>query len=795
MSMTKTQTRRPSAKAKGKQRQNNDPRQARRQRDEEELQRTATEIANLDLTASYSTFADLPLCTPTAAGLKAAYFTNLTPIQSRALPLALQGKDVLGAAPTGSGKTLAFLVPLLDLLYRKKWGPMDGLGALVISPTRELAVQIFEVLRKIGTQHSFSAGLVIGGKSLHEEKERLARMNILVATPGRLLQHMDQTIGFDADNLQLLVLDEADRILDMGFSKSLNAIVANLPPTRQTLLFSATQTKNVKDLARLSLKDPEYVYARTLTADPAVGAQPVAEASRDEATLQVPVGLEQHYMVVPLDKKLDLLWSFIKTHLYTKTIVFLSSCKQVRFVHETFRHMRPGVPLLHLHGRQKQAKRLEIYDRFTSSKHTVMFATDVAARGLDFPAVDWVIQFDCPEDADTYVHRVGRTARYQSTGKALLFLCPSEEEGMTKRLADKGLEVNRIVAREAKQQSTHHQVQSIAFQFPEIKFIAQRAFISYVKSIHLQKDKSVFMLDEYPLEKYATSLGLAGAPQIRFVSKAEASSRKNADWSLENVKTQPIVGDASSDEEPTHLSDVAEDSASESAEAEVATFAPLSQRKSSKTKVDRMFGRQNNNILSDHYSKVVNHGSDAVDESEDEFITMKRTDHGLDEDNLPESAYLSKRKIKAGQSKKAMLSKRGVPTKTTFDDEGHARADNAVQREEDFIAQGDVQELGRQFVAAERAALQTIDVDDKALAKAKRREKKRKRKLANAGGAEETRAELAVSSDDDGYVSPDFDDIDLQPTPKHGRLDATSAADEERPNLEAQALLALSNRR
>ncbi|KAL8853976.1 MAG: hypothetical protein Q9198_010946, partial [Flavoplaca austrocitrina] len=169
------------------------------------------------------------------------------------------GSDILGAAKTGSGKTLAFLVPVLENLYRKRWTEFDGLGALILSPTRELAIQIFEVLRKIGRYHTFSAGLVIGGKSLQEERERLGRMNILVCTPGRMLQHMDQTAAFEIDHLQMLVLDEADRILDMGFQSTVDAIVEHLPKKRQTFLFSATQTKKVADLARLSLRDPEYV--------------------------------------------------------------------------------------------------------------------------------------------------------------------------------------------------------------------------------------------------------------------------------------------------------------------------------------------------------------------------------------------------------------------------------------------------------------------------------------------------------------------------------------------------------
>lgn len=140
----------------------------------------------------------------TRAGLKKAFFVKMTDIQTKSIPISLKDRDVLGAARTGSGKTLAFLIPVLETLYRNKWGPQDGLGALILSPTRELAIQTFDVLRAIGGYHSFSAGLVIGGKNVKDEAERLTRMNILVATPGRLLQHMDQTVGFECDNLQIL---------------------------------------------------------------------------------------------------------------------------------------------------------------------------------------------------------------------------------------------------------------------------------------------------------------------------------------------------------------------------------------------------------------------------------------------------------------------------------------------------------------------------------------------------------------------------------------------------------------
>jgi ATP-dependent RNA helicase DDX10/DBP4 len=251
-----------------------------------------------------------------------------------------------------------------------------------------------------------------------------------------------------------LVLDEADRILDMGFNRTLTALLSHLPKSRQTILFSATQTKSVVDLARLSLSNPIYI---------SVGGDIVT-----------PKSLEQHYAVVELDKKLDVLWSFIKTHLQCKVLVFFSCCKQVRFVYETFCKMHPGMSLMHLHGKQKQMTRLSTFSKFTAMKHATLFATDIAARGLDFPAIDWVVQLDCPEDADTYIHRVGRTARYESAGKGLLILMPTEERGMLESLKLKGVEIQKIKVKAGKTQTIQNQLQTLAFQDPEIKYLGQR---------------------------------------------------------------------------------------------------------------------------------------------------------------------------------------------------------------------------------------------------------------------------------------------------------------------------------
>ncbi|XP_074524272.1 putative ATP-dependent RNA helicase DDX10 [Halichoeres trimaculatus] len=449
-------------------------------------------------------FSDFPLSKKTLLGLQEAQYRQPTEIQRQTIGLALQGKDVLGAAKTGSGKTLAFLIPVLEGLYRLQWSSVDGLGALIISPTRELAYQTFEVLRKVGKNHDFSAGLIIGGKDLKNESEKIHRTNIVICTPGRLLQHMDETAAFTASDLHMLVLDEADRILDMGFADTLNAIVENLPKSRQTLLFSATQTKSVKDLARLSLKDPEYVWVH------------------EKAKFSTPATLEQSYVVCDLSQKVNMLYSFIRSHLKKKIIVFFSCCKEVQYLFRAFCRLRPGMPILALHGKQQQMKRVEVYNDFTKKQNAVLFATDIAARGLDFPAVNWVLQFDCPEDADTYIHRVGRTARYKEGGEALLLLLPTEEKGMVSQLQEKKVPINKIQVNAEKVQNVQQKLEAFLAQEKEQKERAQRCFVSYLRSVYLMKNKEVFDVFKLQMKEYAQSLGLAVAPRVRFLSKAQA---------------------------------------------------------------------------------------------------------------------------------------------------------------------------------------------------------------------------------------------------------------------------------
>lgn len=590
-------------------------------------------------------FSDFPISKKTLLGLQGMQYRQPTEIQRQTIGYALQGKDVLGAAKTGSGKTLAFLIPVLECLYRQQWSSVDGLGALIISPTRELAYQTYEVLRKVGKNHEFSAGLIIGGKDLKSESERIHNTNIVICTPGRLLQHMDETATFLASDLHMLVLDEADRILDMGFADTLNAIVENLPKTRQTLLFSATQTKSVKDLARLSLKDPEYVWVH------------------EKAKFSTPATLEQSYVVCELHLKVNMLFSFIRSHLKKKIIVFFACCKEVQYFFRVLCRLRPGMPILALHGKQQQMKRVEVYNDFLRKQNAVLLATDIAARGLDFPTVNWVLQFDCPEDADTYIHRVGRTARYKEGGEALLLLLPSEEKGMIGQLQEKKVPINKIQVNPEKMQNIQQKLQAFLAQEQEQKERAQRCFVSYLRSVFLMKNKEVFDAFNLKLNDYAHSLGLAVAPRVRFLSKAQAqkeekeAKREEEEESEEEVELKSFKAQLKGNNPEESQSSESEESGDDDEEEG---------------------GREG-----DEDQKVLGLGADSDEDEDDlrdlDLLTVKRKDvfnltgDGESSDEPDEDSNVKvETETKFKEAKKILKRNFQVNTKVTFSEEGQA---------------------------------------------------------------------------------------------------------------------------
>lgn len=258
--------------------------------------------------------------------------------------------------------------------------------------------------------HSQTYGIVIGGANRRAEAEKLTKgVNLLIATPGRLLDHLQNTEGFVFKNLKALVIDEADRILEVGFEDEMRQIVKILPKEdRQTMLFSATQTTKVEDLARISLR-PGPLYINV-------------DHQQEHSTVD---GLEQGYVICDSDRRFLLLFSFLKRNLKKKIIVFFSSCNCVKYHAELLNYI--DLPVLDLHGKQKQQKRTNTFFEFCNASSGTLICTDVAARGLDIPAVDWIVQFDPPDDPRDYIHRVGRTARGSNgKGRSLMFLQPSE---------------------------------------------------------------------------------------------------------------------------------------------------------------------------------------------------------------------------------------------------------------------------------------------------------------------------------------------------------------------------------
>lgn len=486
--------------------------------------------------------------------MREAGYIDATAIQSLSLKDSLEGRDVLGAARTGSGKTLAFLIPLLESLHREKWCPIYGLGAVVISPTRELALQIFEVLKKIGKYHNFSAGAITGGKDLKYEWKRVDKCNILICTPGRLLHHMDTNSLFNSDSVRFVVLDEADRILEEGFAKQVNAIIANLPKERQTLLFSATQTRDVKQLARLSLNNPVFVHGDLDSVNEISSDGKVTSVSDGKVTstdkVVMPKNLIQSYIILNLEEKVNFLWSFIQSHRKQRSIVFMSTCKQVKFMYELFRHLdmtlRRG-RLLSLYGSLHQQQRMTVYESFCSSSPKTLLATDIASRGLDFPDVESVIQLDCPEDINTYIHRAGRTARYTKSGHSLLLLLPSEAPSFLKLLTDKGILVQEVMMNPSRRERIQRRAEGSLAAHVELKESAQRAFKAYLKHVYLMKDKKTFNINSLDKESYSRSLGLLLTPRIRFLEKKTGKNKKSS------VKIVQENSDTEENEDPDDL--------------------------------------------------------------------------------------------------------------------------------------------------------------------------------------------------------------------------------------------------
>jgi len=356
-------------------------------------------------------FEELNLIEPILKALKQEGYTQPTPIQEQSIPLILKGKDLLGCAQTGTGKTAAFAIPILQLLYQQKQQHKEQkiIKSLILTPTRELAIQIEESFKAYGRNTGLKHLVVFGGVSQNPQTEALQRgVDILVATPGRLLDLMNQRF-VNLQHIQILVLDEADRMLDMGFVNDVKKVIAKLPAKRQTLFFSATMPSEIKQLADTILNKPERVE--------------VTPVSSTADTIE-----QALFMVEKSDKK-DLLLHLLKDKTIQTALVFTRTKHGADKVVKDL--LRANITAEAIHGNKSQNARQRALSNFKARTTRILVATDIAARGIDVDELTHVINYELPNVPETYVHRIGRTGRAGASGTALSF-CDAEEQDFLK---------------------------------------------------------------------------------------------------------------------------------------------------------------------------------------------------------------------------------------------------------------------------------------------------------------------------------------------------------------------------
>lgn len=480
-------------------------------------------------------------------------FTALTRIQQLSLPMLLNGKDAMIRSPTGSGKTMCYAVPIVDALSKKdpSVSREHGPYVIVLVPTRELALQTLNVFQDLcKCCISIVPGMLIGGEKCKAEKARLRKgVNVLVATPGRLIYHMKETACLDLSHIKFLVLDEADHLLDLGFRKTIGEVIdivnSKSKVERQSVLLSATLNENVKDLVALSLKEPVFI-------DAAENENKITEKKKSEKNeetkgedssgqdYETPCSLTQHFVVVPAKLRLISLVVFVMSKVIPpntgKVIVFASSKNSVIFLFDAFKlavksceeFAGSDYNAFSLHGDMSQQDRFKSFEKFKRSTSGVLFCTDVASRGLDIKSIDWVVHYDCPTQTDDYLHRTGRTARIGNEGNSLLFLLPSETKyinvlnqatitlteiklsNILKFLTD-GKKTRRV---EERAQSIQNSMEESIGESKELHEKAVAAYKAYIQgyATYPKHMKHIFHVKLLHLGHVAKSFGMRKAP-------------------------------------------------------------------------------------------------------------------------------------------------------------------------------------------------------------------------------------------------------------------------------------------
>ncbi|XP_054807650.1 DEAD-box ATP-dependent RNA helicase 17 [Prosopis cineraria] len=546
-----------------------------------------------------------------------------TSIQAQAIPFILSGRHVLVNAATGTGKTVAYLAPIIHHLqnYDNRIQRSDGTYALVLVPTRELCLQVYEVLQKLLHRfHWIVPGYIMGGENRSKEKARLRKgISILVATPGRLLDHLKNTSSFLYTNLRWIIFDEADRILELGFGKEIkeilghldtktgganreNAFSRNSEALRQNLLLSATLNEKVNHLAKISLENPVMIGLDGKRTEPSSTIESCSSSESDEESednegkypsnmlltpaddYNVPSQLIQRYVKVPCGTRLAVLLSILKylseREASQKIVVFFSTCDAVDFHFSLLREfefsypqseadarqMFQGSKVFRLHGNMDQEDRRKTFQSFKTGKSALLFSTDVAARGLDFPKVRCIIQYDSPGEATEYVHRVGRTARLGERGESLLFLQPVEIDYL-RDLEKHGVSLTEYPLLKVLDsfppygQKKHTKnfvvieshpwiiclqkaLESFVTSKPNIDKLAKRGFCSWVRAYtaHRGELKKLFMIKKLHLGHVAKSFALVQQPSLVAKSYQKQAKRKRFQRQSGLAKKRKMTG-------------------------------------------------------------------------------------------------------------------------------------------------------------------------------------------------------------------------------------------------------------
>lgn len=436
-------------------------------------------------------------------------------------------KDVAAEAVTGSGKTLAFVIPILELLLRRtkqeKWKPNE-IGAIIISPTRELAAQTNAVLKPLANALNFTHRLVIGGSdgSNVEQDTKALKANgaqIIIATPGRLLELFERKCNLNlcgrCKSLEILVLDEADSLLQ--YSTKINTILKYLPTQRRTALFSATQKKEIRDLIRAGLRNPVLVRIR------------------EKATTSTPVRLQNYYMIVEPELKLASLLDFIARKNIEKALIFFPTCACVEYWHEILPALLPKTKCLALHGKMKGG-RFKVLEQFKKESNVILLCTDVLARGVDIPEMNWVLQWEPPSNAAAFVHRVGRTARQGQHGNALILIQSSEDAYVDFLSRNQNVSLTKVTDMASNVELTltaenyRHTIHQIQLENRTIFDKANKAFVSHIQAYSKHECNFLLRVNDLNLGKIASCYGLLKMPIMPEIKQKSKTGDATGDF-------------------------------------------------------------------------------------------------------------------------------------------------------------------------------------------------------------------------------------------------------------------------